>query len=224
MRRIMISFCAALLLLMMAACGNDGPVPSQGGPTVPPPGGNPGGVALQLQCSINLSATTGHAPMPVTMWANVTGGMGPFIYRWDVNGDGLWDFIGLGVSVIGINYASPGIYDIHLEVEDAQGQAYRASALVDVKESGPHAIPTANPSTGNSPLTVTLNGSGSYDGDGYVVLYEWDFESDGVWDFESPATGVTTADYPNQGTYSATLRVTDDDGLTDEASVQIIAL
>jgi PKD repeat protein len=93
-----------------------------------------------------------------------------------------------------------------------------------VKPSGPASLPWAIPSEGTAPFLTTLDGSNSYDRDGYIVKWEWDFESDGVYDFESTTESTTTANYPQQGTYNATLRVTDDDGLTDVASVQIIAL
>ncbi len=69
---------------------------------------------------------------------------------------------------------------------------------------------------------VTFDGSGSYDtnpdGSGSIVSYEWDF-GDG-----STGTGVSpTHTYSASGLYTATLVVTDNDGLTDDdtASVRI---
>ncbi len=225
MRRVYVSLFAIAIILSLAGCSNNGPVwQPQQPPITPPPGDNPGGVAFQLQCTIGLSKTVGHAPMPVNMWANVIGGLAPYYMRWDVDGDGHWDYGGPQVFEVGIHYASPGLYEILLEVEDAQGQAYRATALVDVKLSGPSAQPAAFPAQGYAPLVVTLDGSGSFDLDGDIVLYEWDFNSNGVYDYESEDIPTATANYQNPGTYNATLRVTDDDGFTDEASVQIIAL
>jgi len=224
MRRITLSLLAILVLAGLAGCGNDGLVaPGTTGTGPPPPGGNPGGAAFPLQATVQRSRTIGHAPMPVNMWANVIGGVAPYYYRWDVNGDGGWDFGGDGVVEVGVTYASAGLYDILLEVEDSFGQFYQATALVDVKPSGPVAVPVALPAVGNAPLSVTLDGSSSYDNDGYVVLYEWDMESDGVYDHESETDPTYAAEY-SQGTHNATLRVTDDDGLESVASVQIIAL
>jgi hypothetical protein len=70
--------------------------------------------------------------------------------------------------------------------------------------------------------TITFDGSGSYDPDGTIVLYEWDFESDGVFDFSSPnptATHIYTTEFSGM----VTLRVTDNSGGigTDTASVDI---
>jgi hypothetical protein len=78
--------------------------------------------------------------------------------------------------------------------------------------NGPY---TAN--IGNS-YTVTLDGSGSDDPDGSIVLYEWDCDGDGTYDWSSATTGITTYTYPQlEYTQDVTveLRVTDDCGHTD---------
>jgi PKD repeat protein len=62
-------------------------------------------------------------------------------------------------------------------------------------------------------LAVFADGSSSYDFDGWIVSYAWDF-GDG-----SSATGVTaTHTYAAEGTYTITLMVTDNAGLTSSAS------
>jgi hypothetical protein len=50
--------------------------------------------------------------------------------------------------------------------------------------------------------------------DGTIVNYEWDFDGDGVYDWSSTLNGITTHIYNSEGTYTAVLRVTDDDGFT----------
>jgi PKD repeat protein len=188
----------------------------------PPTGDNPGSTVYQLQAYIDLSRNEGDAPLPVNMKAVVKGGKAPYYYRWDVNGDGAWDYGGTNFPEIGIHYASKGTYKILLEVEDADEQFFQAHSQVYVRPSGPSSMPAVWPPIGNAPLSVALNGTGSYDLDGYIVLYEWDYTSDGVYEYSSATKPNTLVEYANVGTYNATLRVTDDDGLQDTASLQII--
>ena len=57
--------------------------------------------------------------------------------------------------------------------------------------------------------TVDFDGSASYDTDGTIVSYDWNFD-DG-----NTGTGATTTHtYTATGTYSVVLTVTDDDGGT----------
>jgi VCBS repeat-containing protein len=60
------------------------------------------------------------------------------------------------------------------------------------------------------------------DTDGRIARYQWDFESDGKWDYESSTTGTTSVIYDLAGTYTATLRVTDDDGATATDTATVI--
>jgi len=67
--------------------------------------------------------------------------------------------------------------------------------------------------------SVTLDGSGSSDPDGGnggllngIKKFEWDWTNDGSYDYsESPGDGIATHTYTIAGTYTAKLRVTDND-------------
>lgn len=56
--------------------------------------------------------------------------------------------------------------------------------------------------------------------DGNIVLYEWDINGDGLYDWSSTKTGSILVGYPD-GNYTATLRVTDNDGGIDTDTVNI---
>ncbi len=76
---------------------------------------------------------------------------------------------------------------------------------------------------------VELDGSASYDPDGSIVSYEWDFDSeDGLWwetNSTPDATGETAAKiYGDDGGFVATLRVTDDHGQFDTDTCNITVL
>jgi hypothetical protein len=62
---------------------------------------------------------------------------------------------------------------------------------------------------------ISFDPSCSFDSDGSIVLYEWDFDGDGVYDYSSTTPEVVTHDFENEGSVTVTLRVTDNDGLTD---------
>ena len=74
--------------------------------------------------------------------------------------------------------------------------------------------PTDNGAVGE---TIQFDGSGSYDPDGSIVSYSWDF-GDG-----SSGTGVSpTHSYSAPGTYTVELTVTDNYGLTDSDSGYVV--
>ncbi|UCD28288.1 MAG: PKD domain-containing protein [Planctomycetota bacterium] len=87
----------------------------------------------------------------------------------------------------------------------------------------PNVPPVANidaiPINGNTPLTVSFDGSGSYDPDGgAIVSYQWDFDNDGTVD----VTDITTNyEYRGNTTFVAKLTVTDSDTLTGSTTVNI---
>jgi Ca2+-binding RTX toxin-like protein/glucose/arabinose dehydrogenase len=83
----------------------------------------------------------------------------------------------------------------------------------------PTADLAADPTYGDVPLAVSFDGSGSSDPDDDPLTYDWDFGDGSA--HESTATATHT--YETAGTYTATLRVRDDHGAEDSASVRIDA-
>ncbi len=83
----------------------------------------------------------------------------------------------------------------------------------------PEAFFITSPSSGQSPLTVQFNASGSVDMDGAIVSYAWDF-GDGKSNITKNASVSFT--YKNFGTFAASLKVTDDRGLTGIYTTKII--
>ncbi|HKF58202.1 MAG TPA: glycoside hydrolase family 44 protein [Blastocatellia bacterium] len=82
----------------------------------------------------------------------------------------------------------------------------------------PSAVLKATPSSGNTPLTVMLDGTGSSDPDGSITAYSWDF-GDG-----SAGSGANVSHvYANAGTYTARLTVTDNSGAQASATTTITA-
>jgi hypothetical protein len=85
--------------------------------------------------------------------------------------------------------------------------------------SGPVATFTAMPSTGEAPLTVSLNASASSSSGATITSYAWDFTNDGTID-ETNASATTSHVYA-MGTYQCRLQVTDSNTKTGETIVII---
>jgi PKD repeat protein len=78
----------------------------------------------------------------------------------------------------------------------------------------PIAVATATPTAGQAPLTVNFNGSGSSDPDtGDTITFAWDLDGDGAYDDSTAPQPAYT--YTTQGTFNASLRVTDNHGASD---------
>src|SRR5215471_12321069 len=83
----------------------------------------------------------------------------------------------------------------------------------------PTARLSASPTAGDAPLTVTFDGSGSTDPEAQALTYSWDLNGDGT--FGDATTPTASYTYTSNGTYTASLRVTDDQGASNTASVTI---
>ena len=87
----------------------------------------------------------------------------------------------------------------------------------------PTAVATATPTSGNAPLTVNFDGSGSSDPDaGDTISYSWDLNGDGI--FGDATVAKPTFTYTSAGTYSAVLRVTDNHGSATTSSPVTISV
>jgi len=80
----------------------------------------------------------------------------------------------------------------------------------------PVAIATSDVSSGKVTLTVNFVGDQSYDPDGSIAAYAWDF-GDGTVDNTANPSHI----YTDIGTYICVLTVTDDKGMTDSVQLDI---
>src|SRR4029078_4057326 len=117
-----------------------------------------------------------------------------------------------------------GTYQFKLDVTDVDGAT--TSATVQVTVNAANVPPIAGAGTNQTiklPVnTVTLNGSGS-DPDGTTVTYAWSkvAGSPAGGTISSPTAASTTVTSLIQGTYQFKLDVTDVDGATTSATVQV---
>lgn len=134
--------------------------------------------------------------------------------------DYAWDF-GDGETASGKNathtYAVDGTYTVRLTVTDDRGGNAIATESVTVARP-PNVAPTAKASAECTGLVCAFDASASSDSDGTIDSYAWDF-GDGT-----TGTGKKPDHtYAVDGTYTATLTVTDDRGgqATDTVSVTV---
>jgi len=94
--------------------------------------------------------------------------------------------------------------------------------LMDLWDGDLHPIAdfTWTPSFPYPEEMILFDASASYDPDGFIELYEWDWDNDGVFD-ESYTNPTATHSWSSQGFYSVTLRITDNTGLTETRTKQV---
>lgn len=159
------------------------------------------GPNLDIQLSLydsagTLLATENPAGLPGQLSATLTGGT----YYLAVDGAGVGDS-STGYS----DYGSLGVYGLSAVVPPVSGMVPIAS------------VSQSAPTTGTVPLTVAFSSNGSYDPDGTISSFRWDFG-----DGSAPETVPNPVHvYQAAGTYTASLIVTDNDGLTATASTVI---
>jgi PKD repeat protein len=93
------------------------------------------------------------------------------------------------------------------------------TAIFTGSNQQPVASLIVTPTSGPAPLTVTLDYSASYDPDGSIVKYDWNVNGQPI----SVAAQQKSMSFNTPGTYTISLKVTDNDGLTGETS-QIVTV
>ena len=139
-------------------------------------------------------------------------------YEWDFNGDGEVDYSS-EEPLAQFIYEAMGLYTVRLTVTDDQAESATAEKIIVVSANNmpPQAALLGIPDSGEVPLAVTLDASGSVDVDGHITRYDWDFEGDGEFDFDSGTIPTAQYTYDKPGWYFPSVRVTDDDGSSSVA-------
>ena len=102
----------------------------------------------------------------------------------------------------------------------APATATTYTATFTASNSPPTASIVATPPSGAAPLTVTLDGTGSTDPDaGDTLAYSWDLDDDG--DYGDSIVSAPQVLFDTPGDQTVRLRVTDQHGASDEASIVV---
>ncbi len=132
-------------------------------------------------------------------------------YRWSFGDSGS----GYGKSVMH-NYTKKGNYQVDLTVTDDNGEQDIDSISVTIKNLSPVAIIKTNTREAIEDDEIYFEGVDSYDPDGELLSYHWDFD-DGT-----TADGVSTNHvFIGAGDYQVTLTVQDEDNVVNKDSILI---
>ena len=160
----------------------------------------PRGPNLDIQATVtDANGNTVAVLNPAGLAASFSGTLAAGVYYITVDGVGAGD-LSTGYS----DYASLGQFTLTGTVTASNLQA-------------PTAVASANPTSGVAPLTVALSSNGSFDPDGTITGYSWNFGDGTAVSTEPNPTHV----YTSAGTFTAVLTVTDNSGLTATASVSV---
>jgi len=180
---------------------------------VPP---EPGTTNVVPVASATATPDTGDAPLEVEF--SSAGSVDPdgtiATYAWNF-GDSTTSAVANPTHV----YNAAGIYLVTLTVTDNQGATGSTTLTITVDvtpNQAPTAAASATPDNGVAPVEVQFSSAGSGDTDGTIASYAWDFGDGGSSTEADPAHT-----YATDGTFTATLVVTDDDGATATASVTV---
>jgi len=121
-------------------------------------------------------------------------------------------------ATVSHTYATGGTYNVCLKVTDNDG--YGELAIKPVTVSPPNVAPVAGFSAVPTYLSVAFDASypHSYDSDGWIVSFDWDFG-----DYSTDTGWTVVHNFWRAGSYTVTLTVTDDDGLTSNATCVVTA-
>lgn len=170
-----------------------------------------------LTATASATPTTGNAPLTVSFTGSATGGTAPYSYSWNF-GDG---------SAVSTNqnpshaYSAACTCTATLTVTDSSSPAKTATSTTTITVSAVGnplvATASANPTSGQTPLSVAFTGTGT--GGSPPYSYSWNFgDGSAVSTNQNPSHTYTAA-----CTCTATLKVTDNAAKTATSSVTITA-
>ncbi len=146
-------------------------------------------------------------------------------YQWtELSGPSAYTIVTPSSATTSITDLVQGIYQFQLQVTDNAGATGVAIVQITVNAAA-NIPPVANAGTDqtiNLPTdSVTLSGSGT-DADGAIVAYQWaELSGPASYNINNPGSAITNVTGLVAGTYQFQLQVTDNDGATGIAIIQI---
>jgi PKD repeat protein len=173
--------------------------------------------------SVTPNPAEDNSPLTVTFTATASDPDGVITkYEWDLDGDGTFETDTGTTPTAQHTY----IFDegppvtVTVRVTDDGVPNLSATAttqiVVDPPNQPPTAIINADNEGGDAPLTLNFDGSQSFDDDGTITDYSWNW-GDGTPDTDTGTNPLADHTFTDPGFYTVTLTVTDD-GIPDLTS------
>ncbi|MEZ5337828.1 MAG: PKD domain-containing protein [bacterium] len=147
---------------------------------------------------------------------------------WDFDGDGIYEPDADTLNPAPQNYGTPGLYNARLRVTDTDGAWDVDTVSVLAQPEAANLPPVAalgvfRDDEGDLPFTAAFDAGNSMDLDGTIVSFEWDWESDGIYDEDTGTDFQVEHVFTKAGVHRVSVRVTDDDGASSLASRSVLA-
>ena len=162
---------------------------------------------------ISASARTGQPPLAVTFDGSSSNDPDGTIARY------IWTF-GDNATAEGaqvVHTYGVGVFQATLKVIDNMGASATDSVTIAVNNFSPVSVISGSPLSGAPPLTCSFSGAASFDTDGVITQYRWDF-GDGTFGTDADIVHTYTA----PGLYYPTLTVTDNGEATGLTSIPVL--
>jgi hypothetical protein len=189
--------------------GSPPPPPGGGGGYTPPPNQHPiANITGQFLGVVNETLVL-YAYYSYDPDGYITG------YRWDFNNDGEYDTDWLDDLVISHSYNRTGNYTVRLQIKDNLDAITTSDPILIriVKLPTIKKLPVANIDGSYSGFVediLLFSSRGSFDPDGYITNYTWNFGDGTISYLENPKHS-----YSKSGNYTVSLTVRDNNNLTN---------
>jgi len=172
------------------------------------------------QVFLDVSPLRGAAPCKVYFQGSVFSSADICKYEWDFDGDGVYDACSGESGEVVKTYGVPGTYEASFKVTSSEGLSASESVTIEILDQQVLSIePIISDEKGNVPIEVNFDAF--IDAENAIQKYQWDFEGDGIFDFTSTDSPVTSRTYFQPGVYALTLRVTDEQNISTQAKREI---
>ncbi|MCK5415442.1 MAG: PKD domain-containing protein, partial [Thermoplasmata archaeon] len=140
-------------------------------------------------------------------------------YEFDWNADGIVDDTSTEPMATHL-FNSPGAKRVVVTAIDEDGSSGSVGIQVLVANTPPVAD-AGTPSQSFEGDPIELNASGSMEPGGHIIMYDWDYDADGIFDFSTREVSHNFT-WESPGVYTIVLRVMDADGTFDEDTANVV--